>query len=70
MKCPESRIFSNFPMALRPRELNTLVGCSKRLTADRPVKISFLERKVVLCHVPEAKDSGSDLAFAFGCARD
>jgi hypothetical protein len=47
------------PMALQPRELNTLVGCSKRLTAERPVNVSFRERKVALCHVPEANDFGT-----------
>jgi hypothetical protein len=42
-----------------PRELNTLVGCSKRLIAGRPVKASFRERKVTLRHVPEANGFGT-----------
>ncbi len=48
-----------FPMALQPRELNSLVGCSKRLTPGRPVKLSFRELKVALCHVPEANGFGT-----------
>jgi hypothetical protein len=47
------------PMALQTREFNTLVDCSKRLTAGRPVKASFRERKVALCDVPEANGFGT-----------
>ena len=39
---------------------------SKRLTAGRPVKVSFLERKVSLCHVPEANDFGTCLSSPQG----
>ena len=36
---PENCRFSvSCPMAFQPRELNTLIGCSKRLTAGRRVK--------------------------------
>jgi hypothetical protein len=59
MKCLRSRVIGKLPMELQPRELNTLVGCSKRLTAGRPLKVSFRARKVALCHVPEANDFGT-----------
>jgi hypothetical protein len=32
---------------------------SKRFTAVRPVKVSFRERKVARCHVPEPNDFGT-----------
>ena len=38
-------LVGNLPVALQSRELHLLVGCPKRLTAGRPVKISFRERK-------------------------
>ena len=41
-------------MTLKPRELSSLIGCSKRLIVVCPVKDSFREREVVLCRVPEA----------------
>jgi hypothetical protein len=37
MNCPKSRVFGNLPAVLQPRELNLPVGCSKKLTAGRPV---------------------------------
>ena len=40
-KSLKSRIIGKFPVTLKPRELNTLVDCSKRLTAEHPVKVSF-----------------------------
>jgi hypothetical protein len=43
------------------RELNLLVGRSKRLTVGRPVKVSFRERKVALRRVPEANGFGTIL---------
>jgi hypothetical protein len=51
---PAKAGFGNLPVTLKLRELNLLVGCSKRLPAGRPVKVSFLEPKVALFHVPEA----------------
>jgi hypothetical protein len=36
-----------------------LVGCSKRLTARCPVKVSFRERKVSPCLVPKSNDFGT-----------
>jgi hypothetical protein len=39
--------------------LNTLVDCSKRFTAGRSVKLSFLEEKAALYHVPEANGFGT-----------
>jgi hypothetical protein len=44
---------------VKPRELSLMVGCSKKLIAGRPLKVSFRERKVSLCHVPEANGSGT-----------
>jgi hypothetical protein len=46
-------------MTLKPRELSSLIGCSKRLIVVCPVKDSFREREVVLCRVPEANDFGT-----------
>jgi hypothetical protein len=55
-------------MATSPRQWNTLVGCSKRLTAGRPLRVSFRERKVALCHVPEANGFGTKAARLLHCS--
>jgi hypothetical protein len=47
------------PWRRQPRELKLLAGCSKRLIAERPAKVSFREPKVALCHVPEANVFGT-----------
>jgi hypothetical protein len=44
----------------RARDVGTLpIRCSKRLPAGRFVKVSFRERKVGPCYVPEANGSGT-----------
>jgi hypothetical protein len=35
------------------------VGCSKKLTVGRPVKLSFRAGDLALCHVPEANGFGT-----------
>jgi hypothetical protein len=46
-------------LALQPREFNLPAGRSKRLTAGRPAKASFRERKLTPCHVPETNGFGT-----------
>jgi hypothetical protein len=52
-------IFGNLPVTLKLRKLNLPVGCSKRVTARRPVKVSFRKWKVALFNVPEANGFGT-----------
>ena len=68
-RCLKSLIIGKFPVGLQPRG----VGCSKRLTVGRPVKVSFREWKVALSHVPEANDFGTgwadSMAFTYQIQR-
>jgi hypothetical protein len=57
-------------MALQPRELNTLVGCSKRLTAGGPVRASFGKRNSGACPVSKPNGSGTKSGKGFSWLRE